>query len=98
MAQERVKRRLAAILAADMVGYSRLMEADERGTIARKKAHRNELIDPEIAAYDGRFVKLMGGGTSGTVAAAGDAFPYPVSGSKTISDRTTIDRIRGPGR
>ena len=81
-----------------MVGYSRLMEADERGTIARQKAHRNELIDPEIAAYNGRFVKLMGGGTSGTVAAAGDAFPYPVSGSKTISDRTTIDRIRGPGR
>ena len=43
-----MERRLAAILAADMVGYSRLMEADERGTIARQKAHRAELIDLKI--------------------------------------------------
>ncbi len=48
MAQEQVERRLAAILAADMVGYSRLMEADETGTITRQKAHRAELVDPEI--------------------------------------------------
>ncbi len=61
-------------------------------------ALRADLIDPKIAEHHGRIVKLMGGGTSGTVAAAGDPFPYPVSGSKTISDRTTIDRIRGPGR
>ena len=46
MTLEREERRLAAIMAADMVGYSRLMEADERGTIARQKAHRGELIDP----------------------------------------------------
>ncbi len=46
MAEERVQRRLAAIFAADMVGYSRLMEADETGTIARQKAHRAELVDP----------------------------------------------------
>ena len=50
MAEERVERRLAAILAADMVGYSRLMEADETGTLAALKAHRAQLIDPEIAA------------------------------------------------
>ena len=49
-----MERRLAAILAADMVGYSRLMEADEEGTIARQKAHRDELIDPKIAECNGR--------------------------------------------
>ncbi len=48
MATERVERRLVAIFAADMVGYSRLMEADEAGIIARQKAHRAELVDPEI--------------------------------------------------
>ena len=62
MAVERVQRRLAAIFAADMVGYSRLMEADEEGTIARQKTHRKELIDPKIAEYHGRIVKLMGDG------------------------------------
>ena len=62
---EKVTRRLAAIFVADMVGYSRLMEADERGTIARQKAHRKELIDPEIAKHNGRIVKTTiryGGG------------------------------------
>ena len=62
MAKEMVTRRLAAIFAADMVGYSRLMEADEEGTIARHKAHRKELIDPKIAENHGRIVKLMGDG------------------------------------
>lgn len=62
MAAERNERRLAAILAADMVGYSRLMEADERGTIARQKAHRNELIDPQISEHHGRIVKTTGDG------------------------------------
>jgi formylglycine-generating enzyme required for sulfatase activity/class 3 adenylate cyclase len=59
---ERDVRRLAAILAADMVAYSRLMEADESGTIARHRAHRKELIDPEIARHGGRIVKTMGDG------------------------------------
>jgi len=59
---QREARRLAAILAADMVGYSGLMEADEAGTIARQKAHRKELIDPEIAEHGGRIVKTMGDG------------------------------------
>ena len=62
MAEDRVQRRLVAILAADMVGYSRLMEADETGTIARQKAHRAELVDPEIAAHGGRIVKTTGDG------------------------------------
>ena len=54
MAQERVERRLAAILVTDMVGYLRRMEADEEGTIARQKAHREHLIDPAIADHGGR--------------------------------------------
>jgi adenylate cyclase len=57
-----VERRLAAILAADMVGYSRLMEADESGTLARLRTHRLELIDPAIAKNKGRIVKTTGDG------------------------------------
>ena len=55
MAEERVRRRLAAILAADVVGYSRLMEADEAGTLAALKAHR-AVTDPKITEYKGRIV------------------------------------------
>jgi len=62
MAEEGVQRRLAAIVATDMVGYSRLMQADETGTIVRQKAHRTELIDPAIARYRGRIVKSTGDG------------------------------------
>jgi class 3 adenylate cyclase len=57
-----VERRLAAILAADVVGYSRLMEADEARTHARLKALRQDLIDPAIARHKGRTVKLTGDG------------------------------------
>ena len=60
MAAPRVERRLAAILAADVVGYARLMERDEAGTVARLKAHREELIGPLITERNGRVVKLMG--------------------------------------
>ena len=62
MATARVERRLSAILAADVVGYSRLMERDEAGTLARLKAHRGELVDPLVAGHRGRVVKLMGDG------------------------------------
>jgi class 3 adenylate cyclase len=62
MAKERVERRLATILAADMVGYSRLMEDDEEGIVARQKAHRAELIDNRIVSHGGRIVKTMGDG------------------------------------
>jgi class 3 adenylate cyclase/pimeloyl-ACP methyl ester carboxylesterase len=55
-------RRLAAILAADVAGYSRLMSEDETGTLADLKTHRSELIEPAIAKYGGRVVKLMGDG------------------------------------
>jgi class 3 adenylate cyclase len=55
-------RRLAAILAADVAGYSRLMSQDEAGTLADLKTHRSELIEPAVAKYGGRIVKLMGDG------------------------------------
>src|SRR5947199_3467716 len=59
---ERVERRLAAILAADVAGYSRLMGQDEAGTLARLRAHRRELIDPKIGEHKGRIVKTTGDG------------------------------------
>lgn len=57
-----MEQRLAAVLAADMAGYSRLMEADEAGTIARLRTHRIELIDPAIAKNKGRIIKTTGDG------------------------------------
>ena len=58
-----LERKLLAILAADIVGYSSAMEADEAGTIARLRTLRADLIDPAIAGHHGRTVKLMGDGT-----------------------------------
>ena len=60
--QQRAERRLAAILAADMVGYSRLTRLDEEGTVARLRALRRDLIDPVIAEHRGRIVKTLGDG------------------------------------
>ena len=57
-----MERRLIAILAADVVGYSGLMELDEAGTLVALKAHRQGLIDPAITEHHGRIVKLMGDG------------------------------------
>ena len=62
VSEERVERRLAAILAADVAGYSRLMGQDEAGVLARLRAHRRELIDPKIAEHKGRIVKTTGDG------------------------------------
>src|SRR5262245_46173033 len=62
MAQERIPRRLAAILAADVVGYSRLMEQDEAGTLASLKSRCNDILQPLIAKHQGRILKVMGDG------------------------------------
>jgi len=62
MADGRVNRKLAAILAADVVGYSRLMAADEAGTLAALKRHREAIFGPAVAAHNGRTVKLIGDG------------------------------------
>ena len=62
MAEERAQRRLAAILAVDVVGYSRLMERDEVGTLATLKSRRREILQPIISKHHGRIIKLMGDG------------------------------------
>ena len=62
MQREHVNRRMAAVLAADVAGYSRLMGKDEEDSLARLKAHRRELVDPKIAEHCGRIVKTTGDG------------------------------------
>ncbi|HKY94039.1 MAG TPA: adenylate/guanylate cyclase domain-containing protein, partial [Kiloniellales bacterium] len=73
MAEETIARRLAAILAADVVGYTRLMEADEQGTLARLKALRRELFQPAIKRHGGRVFKTTGDGALVEFASAGSA-------------------------
>jgi len=73
MAQERVRRRLAAILAADVAGYSRLMERDEAGTLAALKSRRKNILQPLLARHSGRIIKLMGDGVLVEFASAVDA-------------------------
>ncbi len=68
-----MERRLAAILSTDVVGYTRLMEADEAGTLEAIKALRSDLIDPLIAEHRGRIVKLIGDGALVEFASAVDA-------------------------
>ena len=73
MAEERVERRLAAILAGDVAGYSRLMGADEEGTLSRLNAHRREFLEPKIAEHRGRIVKRTGDGVLVEFVSAVDA-------------------------
>jgi class 3 adenylate cyclase len=60
-----VTRKLAALIAADAVGYSRLMGADEEGTLRQLKSHRKELVNPKITEHHGRIVKTTGDGCTG---------------------------------
>jgi adenylate cyclase len=73
MVEQRVQRRLAAILAGDVAGYSRLMGADEEGTLSRLNAHRREFLEPKIADHRGRIVKRTGDGILIEFASAVDA-------------------------
>ena len=84
-----MERRLAAILAADMVGYSRLMAADETGTIERQKAHRKTLIDPMIANYGGRIVKTTGDGILVEFGSVVDAVQCAVEVQRAMIERET---------
>ncbi len=72
------ERRLTTILAADVVGFSRLMGADESGTFSALKAHREELFEPKSRQYGGRTVKLMGDGTLMEFASVVDAVLFAV--------------------
>jgi adenylate cyclase len=87
MAEERLQRRLAAILSADVVGYSRLMGIDEAGTLARLKAMRRDLFDPLTAAHSGRIFKLMGDGALVEFASAVDAVTCAIEIQKQVRER-----------
>jgi adenylate cyclase len=87
MTEERVQRRLAAILAADVAGYSRLMGADEEGTLARLKALRHELLDPKINEHRGRIVKTTGDGLLAEFASVVDALRCAVDVQRGMAER-----------
>src|SRR5271169_3948261 len=104
MADIRINRKLAAILAADVVGYSRMMGANEAGTLAALKRHRETVFDPAVAAHDGRIVKLIGDGTIAefgsvvdavncalSVQRSGAALPELTAGQPTIVLRIGIN-------
>ena len=82
-------RRLAAILAADVAGYSRLMEADEEGTLERLKALRRELLDPTIAEHHGRIVKTTGDGLLAEFASVVDPVRCAVAVQQAMPERDT---------
>jgi adenylate cyclase len=83
---DRVVRRLAAILAIDMVGYSRHMEADEAGTLARQKSHRHERIDPVLREHGGRVVKSTGDGLLVEFGSVIDALDSAVRVQRAIAE------------
>ena len=87
MATERVERRLAAILAADVAGYSRLMGVDEEGTLAALKALRRELADPKIKEHRGRIVKTTGDGLLLEFASVVDAVRCAVEVQREMAER-----------
>ena len=82
-------RRLAAILAADVAGYSRLMGADEEGTLERLKALRHDLLDPKIAEHHGRIVKTTGDGMLVEFASVVDAVRCAVEVQRGMIDRAS---------
>jgi len=91
MPPERVVRKLAAILAADVAGYSRLMGMDEEGTLARLKTHRRELIDPKIAEHHGRVVKTTGDGILTEFPSVVDAVRCAVEIQKGMTERNASE-------
>jgi adenylate cyclase len=89
MAEERVNRKLAAILASDVVGYSRLMRADEAGTLAALKRHRETVLDPAVVANSGRIVKLIGDGTIVEFGSVVDAVNCALSVQRSTAHQST---------
>ena len=87
MSKEGTERRLTTILAADVVGYSRLTAADEAGTLAQLKAHRKELIEPKTAEYHGRVVKLMDDGILMVFGSVVDAVNFAVHVQRAMAER-----------
>jgi class 3 adenylate cyclase/pimeloyl-ACP methyl ester carboxylesterase len=89
VAEERVQRRLAAILAADVVGYSRMMGQDEEGTLAALTAHRTELMEPCIAKHRGRVVKTTGDGLLAEFGSVVDAVNCALEVQEGMGDRNS---------
>jgi class 3 adenylate cyclase len=87
VAEQPAQRRLAAIMAADVVGYSRLMHEDEVGTLARLKALRDDVLDPRVAEFHGRVVKTTGDGVLVEFASAVDAVQLAVDVQSTLAER-----------
>src|SRR6187401_182005 len=87
MEEKRVERRLAAIFAGDVVGYSRLMGIDEEGTLATLKAHRRAVVDPKISEYRGRIVKTTGDGMLVEFASVVDAVRCAVDIQRQMAER-----------
>src|SRR5215468_2372907 len=85
MTEERAQRRLAAILAADVVGYSRLMEQDEAGTLAALKERRKGILGPLVAEHHGRIIKVMGDGVLVEFASAVNAVACSVELQKRMA-------------
>ena len=89
MAEQRVQRRLAAILVADVVGYSRLMREDEAGTLAQLKTLRKELLDPKVEEYGGRVVKTTGDGVLVEFPSVVDAVQHAVDVQQALTQRNS---------
>ncbi len=86
-AEQEAKRRLAAIIAADVAGYSRLVGADEEGTLARWKAHWRELLEPKVAEYGGQVVRITGDGLLLQFTSAIAAVRYAVEVQCAMAER-----------
>ncbi len=98
MSEDGVKRRLAAIFAADVVGFSRLMGEDEAGTLARLKTLRKDLVQPEITGGRGRIVKLMGDGLLAEFSSAVEAVRCAIAFNKAWwGGRRTCPRSAASG-
>ncbi|RWK59601.1 MAG: adenylate/guanylate cyclase domain-containing protein, partial [Mesorhizobium sp.] len=90
MADERAKRRLAAIAVADVVGYSRLMEADETGTLAALRERRKTVLEPIVRDHEGRIVKVMGDGALVEFASAVNAVKAALELQEKMAEANTL--------
>src|ERR1700748_2897530 len=89
MPKDQVERRLAAIFAGDIAGYSRLMSVDEEGTLRQLKGHRKELVDPKITEHRGRIVKTTGDGMLGEFVSVVDAVRCAVDIQRGMHERNS---------
>ena len=98
MAEDQTNRRLAAILASDVVGYSSMMGADEAGTLRTLKRHRETIFDPAVTPHKGSVVKLMGDGTLVEFASIVDAVKCALAIQRAIKAQTPPVEYRAQDR